>query len=68
MTSGIIDGVLRSGRVVQLMWVSNTSSVEGWKNWSLALVEVLMTVKDEVDAVLNEEGFECTLAFRAGSG
>jgi hypothetical protein len=67
MTSGTIDDVPRSGWVVQLIWVSDTSSVGCWKNWGLALVEVLVTVKDDVDAVLIEEGFESALALRAGA-
>jgi len=67
MTSGTIDDVPRSGWIVQLMWVGNGSTVGGLTNWSLALVEVFVAVKDEVDAILIEDGFECALAFRTGA-
>jgi hypothetical protein len=66
MTGGSIDDVPRSGWIVQLIWVSLTSSVGGWMNWGLSLVEMLVALKDEVDAVFVEEGLKRTLAFRAG--
>jgi hypothetical protein len=66
MTSGTIDDVPRSGWIVQFIWVGNTSTIGGWTNWSLTLVEVLVALKDDVDAILIEEGLECALALGAG--
>jgi len=66
MTSGSIDDVPRSGWIVQLIWVSDTSPVGSWMNRSLSLVEVLVAVKHKVNTILVEEGLESASAFGAG--